>query len=367
MKIANDKLTKEQAKLLVELFKNEDVIRKPYQESLGLSNDFLFGFEIEVAGIYEDELKSRFASEKLSKCGYIAKGDWSISEEIDEYGNIASANYGGEIVTPILTDSASTWNELKEVCDFLELNASISDRCSLHVNVGANILGNDYKAWYNLLKIFAACEPEIYRVLAGKNAIRDCAILGTMGYDFAMPVAEKIRKGFNVLSRDNEDISLLLELCEFTGFRRTDGTIIHSPSAMKNKSLSFAKIYDFSNGKPKLKIEKLATTEEGNRIEIRMGNGTLEPAAIQEKLYIVSKIIDTAKHLTLEQDAILDDLLSLELPKSYNSYSAITRANKVADVLFDNSRDKINFLLRYLKEKEKKKIIDIANFDEVPI
>lgn len=297
-----------------------------------------FGFEIEAL-ISESFIKLNMMklddSDYFNNKGFFGTGEMILYDD-NEYGGVDNC-IGGEVVTPILKDSEETWIDITKVCEYLNRYASLTDHCSVHINIGAEALGSDYKNWYNFLKIIAAFEPEIYKYMCNGEQIRDCAISGGFRNGFAMPIAENIREGLKKSDEENvSDINTLLNNCKFNG----------EFTYRKDKSISLKGIYIDNNRT--LKEEELNENVYGRRIEFRMSNGTFSPQIIQNQIFLINRLIQISRNLTKEQEKVLDEIIKKVLPSNYNLILTPDRTIDCANFLFDNDNDKLQFIYTVL-------------------
>lgn len=256
-----------------------------------------FGFEIEALideSVIKLDMMKLDDSDHFNNKGFLGTGEMILYDD-NEYGGVDNC-IGGEVVTPILKDSEETWIDIIKVCEYLNRYGSLTDHCSVHINIGAEALGSNYKTWYNFLKIIAAFEPEIYKYMCNGKQIRECAISGGFRNGFAMPIAENIREGLEKSDEENvSDINTLLNNCKFNG----DYTY------KKDKSISLKGIYIDNNRT--LKEEELNENAYGRRIEFRMSNGTFSPQRIQSQIFLINRLIQISRNLTKEQEKVLDE------------------------------------------------------------
>ncbi len=259
------------------------VVNKPfYKNTLGLPEYFRFGFELEALMNHVVLIRDMMEYKKktlFNNNTFFGVEETTIEYEENEYGGL-EYSMGAEIVTPILADSEETWRDIMLACKYLQANAKCTQNCSVHINVGAQALGNNYQNWYHFLQIIVACEPEIYRYFANGEEIRAHAIRGRFRQRYAMPVAEDIRKGLTKCDAENiRDINTLLNYCGFNG----------DYQKRKDKSVSLKALYE--NDNEIISYEKLEKPAYGRRIEIRMPNGTFYVNLIQRFYLCCSKNI----------------------------------------------------------------------------
>ena len=311
-------------------------VHKPfYKSTLGLPNYFKFGFELEALMDHWPLIRDMREYKKqtlFNNNTFIGVEETTIEYEENQYGGLDYSR-GAEIVTPILEDSEETWRDILLACDYLRKHARCTENCSVHINVGAQALGNSYHNWYNFLRVLGACEPEIFKYFADGKNIRSHAISGGFRNGYAMPVANYIRDGLKKCDEEQiADINTLLKYCSFNG----------DYQVKKDKSVSFKALYQ--NDNEIIPAEKLDEPAYGRRIEIRMPNGTFNPILIQNYTYVACRLFEVARNLTPEQNKKINSLLQSSIPKNYNEPVNLARALDVANLLFDNREDKLQFL-----------------------
>ena len=160
-------------------------INLKYQDEINIPNNS-FGIEIEFAGAsynkVERELKKIFYYNEPveywmdSRKSKIEKyNTWKLVKEATVQKRITFEEYtGGEINSPILKNNKKSWQELKQICEFLRNfeNITIDDNCALHIHTDRKILPS-LEEIKNLLKLWVVYEPIIYKFSYGEiNAPR---------------------------------------------------------------------------------------------------------------------------------------------------------------------------------------------------
>ena len=122
------------------------------RSNINMSKNDTFGFEIEFESkdIYEINIE-------LDK---YFRDDWKLE-------NDGTIPYGGEIITPILYDSFSTWFEISDVCEILKKYATIGESCGGHIHIGNQMIEDECN-FINFIKVWLAFEDVIFRFSFGE-------------------------------------------------------------------------------------------------------------------------------------------------------------------------------------------------------
>ncbi len=105
------------------------------RSGLGLTGNETFGLELEFE-------KAKLSSIKQNIFDNKNLDDWKIV-------NDGSLYKGGEVVSPILTDTIDTWENLKTVCQIIEKYAVVGENTGGHIHVGTQVLGEGKQVWIN--------------------------------------------------------------------------------------------------------------------------------------------------------------------------------------------------------------------------
>ncbi len=117
-----------------------------------LNEKLTFGIELETNEITLQQLETitKSCNEAFKETSWRAEADRTVK-------------LGGEIVSSVLTDEQSTWEELKELCDILVANgATPSRKAGFHVHFNADFYEKGDNRWLNLLQLWLTYEPIIY-------------------------------------------------------------------------------------------------------------------------------------------------------------------------------------------------------------
>lgn len=285
-----------------------------YRKNLNIPNYVTFGIEIEYLGanpkavdFYVDEIMKNWHS----FC------DWDSKREINLPG-------GGEVVSPIMNDNANTWSEIKNICQFLKNNHSLLTLCAGgHIHIGANILTSDYNVWRKFFKLYTIFEDILYRFCYGDK------ING--------------RENIHFLAKPIGDI-LLFKMKQFDYAKTLSDIKNLYPCDTREYGLNLKNV-NFDNIKDII----------GNTLEFRFPNATIEEVIWQNNINVLVKFLLASLSTNLNEH-YLDSLLLDMDERSYAGdivydYDNINfkKALLFADLIFDNTLDKIYFLKQYFK------------------
>ena len=264
------------------------------------NDGILNGIEIE----FENKNPSRI-EEMINLYNKVNQSSWEFKPERSIYN-------GYEVSSQVLTDTKDSWIELKDICNIIKNNGGkITDRASSHVHIGDQILDDNITYWLNFLKLYSAYENILYRFSYGEYECERASL-----YEYAHPIASEIEKYLDSTEKPN-----IWSLIIFFSSRYKIGGI--------------------SVRKPLM-----------NTIEFRSANGTLNPIIWQNNINFYEHFLRYSTNPNFDYDRInyrkkmQDDSL-----ENYNMIN-VEQAFELADLIFDNNLDKINFLRQYLKRFE---------------
>ena len=296
----NDILSKFNEKDLNQLLKLLRLYKINYRDSLNLDKNSTFGIEIE----FENKNPSRI-EEMINLYNKVNQSSWEFKPERSIYN-------GYEVSSQVLTDTKDSWIELKDICNIIKNNGGkITDRASSHVHIGDQILDDNITYWLKFLKLYSAYENILYRFSYGEYECERASL-----YEYAHPIASEIEKYLDSTEKPN-----IWSLIIFFSSRYKIGGI--------------------SVRKPLM-----------NTIEFRSANGTLNPIIWQNNINFYEHFLRYSTNPNFDYDRInyrkkmQDDSL-----ENYNMIN-VEQAFELADLIFDNNLDKINFLRQYLKRFE---------------
>ena len=106
---------------------------------LSLPQTVTMGIEIEYEKVLKEHV-TKYINKNFPN--WDSKADYSIS-------------LGGEVTSPILHDNLKTWQELREVCQYLKrIGAKTSQKSGGHIHIGAHILGENMEYWKQFIRLF---------------------------------------------------------------------------------------------------------------------------------------------------------------------------------------------------------------------
>jgi len=279
--------------------------------SLNIDSKTTFGLEIECEDNHTDAALS-----DPTICNYL--GAWSV--EID-----ATLKDGYEFISPILTDSIKTWEDVQKMCEALKKYYKILDGAAGHIHIGANLLENNAAYWKKFITLWAAYEHILFRFAYGEfNGPRPAL------YNYARPLKEDFIIGYYYFNEpEYEDFNNVIEI--FTSYR--------------NQAINFQNI-----------IRKGARPILNDTVEFRVPNGTLEPVVWQNNVNLFAKLLNSIKRSELDMDFVeyrLNSFINLDF-SNYGKIDTKT-ALEFSDLIFQNNLDKIYFLKQYFKDQNNSK------------
>jgi len=306
--LSNDELSKLDTKTKEQMLKHLKEYLLEYREILSIPEYVTIGAELEFDNIDPKAIKKQLSKHNL-KTSWITKEEPSIKE-------------GGEVVSPVLTNTKENWINLKTVCDILKNKANNSELCSSHVHIGRNILPDDINIWENFIYLWTAYEHIIFRFYYGEFLTPRPNIL-----QFASPVRTSFQKKYN--DSINKGYTLA-KLIEELSFRR------ELAINFKNVDLDLNK-------------------ENKNTIELRCPNGTFNETIWQNNINLFIHLLLYSKNINFDLEKIeKQNKRNSSLSSNIGYYNEIylNEALELADLIFNSNTDKIYFLKQYLKNFE---------------
>lgn len=310
----NDNLSNMSGKDLRELIRLLGDYYLDLRINLGFDEKNTFGVEIEFEDLTLNEAKN-YIVERINGLGLHDR--WNLVSD-------GSLYHGAEVNSPVLIDSYQTWNDLDDVCDIISDYAHPDVNSSAHVHVGTQSLGSDREIWIKFLKLWSTYENVIFRFLYGEFLTSRPNIL-----DYAAPMSHKIWKKCEEAIEKNIPLDMLI--CEL--------------SEKRYQAINFLNV-DLSNS------FYLDNFEDGNTVEFRCPNGTLNPIIWQNNVNLILSLIKYAKNEKYDEEKVANrrKLNKGFLGKiKYYDEIFLDEALELADMIFDNNLDKVYFLKQYLK------------------
>ncbi len=299
----NDSLSNLNKKDLKEFLSRLKKYDLEYRPSLNLKEKNSFGLEIEC-----DHISWPVVSKDLNDLGL--KEKWHTSKD-------SSLDCGVEAISPVLNDSVSTWEDVYKVCDFLDKTSYSLDKAAAHVHAGAHTL-ETREAFVNLLRIWSTYENVIFR----------------FGFGERMQGRELIEKYSCPVSSDYWNKAHTIERFNLSYYE-----IVEILTGSRYKAVNFNNLSKRGN-----------MFREGNTVEFRCANGTLNPVIWQNLVSLYTNMLN--KSNCVDEDIIMKrHNMMEEYLGNYELYDEIflDQALEFADLIFDNNIDKVYFLSQYFK------------------
>lgn len=349
---------------LISLFRTINNIPLRFRDRLYLPDYMSFGNEIEVNGISLD--KTILLVEMFN--------DVLDLRDMGRYAVHQEETADAEIITPILTDTTTNWNDFYEMYSLLlDAGATIGGNTSSHLHVGSHMIDTP-ELLSLLLKTLVVFEPIIFKFGYGYGS--DPRVLLTARKNLSvfspMMTPKRVSTFTDALDSFNDKNSGKMKSC-FNAFLASD--LMFRPVFNFN-SFNFDKLlYRFG--------EEIPNTAD--HFEVRCFNGTLSPEIAQNNINLITKIVVAVIEGRIDKDYVLSEYKKYK-KKSYNfdkfccileSEQEITQYNrlldgfnkikmekalKLADMIFDNNLDKLYFLKQYLKlfDKQDEEVIKLV-------
>lgn len=257
-------------------YKIENVLNDP---------DMTFGIEIEckhesnpefkreLLHALQDEELTTFQSlgrwRRNRRMGYRS---WSVETD-SSVGR--TGGYGCELVSPVLTDTPQNWQDIKQITEIIDNLGGFADNdCGMHVHIGSKSLGDDPEAYHRLAKIFNENQDGIYRLSTTGDEHR--------GVDYAIPF----------------DSSELTE----------------SPTSMSIVQNNFFRQQFSETRRRGLNMANAGGTSR-NTVELRVGDGTVDPHHIQRNVVMAATLVQAARNgyePSPEEDRSADGMRELD-------------------------------------------------------
>lgn len=237
----------------------------PYELHNALNgSDVTFGVELEFVDGDSDAIARELYDMGICSSSYMthyhsagSPGKWKLERD----GSVTAGGRGGELVSPVLTDTPETWETIAKICEVAKRHgARINGDCGGHVHVGIANLDHARQRWKRFFRAIAGTEEAIYRFSGGgEGRVRhDHSIYAT---PFAGRAQQAARSYHNF-----EDMAGLRTMLEPHGRDRYQGI-------------------------------NLTNLVQGTRptVEFRYFNGSLEPGQIQANVKLAAGIMQAAE------------------------------------------------------------------------
>lgn len=295
-----------------------------YENALNGSKN-TFGLEIEFAGgnvnaiareLYDLGICS--SPVQVSYHSSSAPGKWKLERD-------RSVSGGGELVSPILTDTPETWRTLEKVCEVAKRHgATIDTRCGGHVHIGMDPLDTARQRWKRFFRTVGGYEPELYRLAGGtEGRVRP----GTSTY--SRPFSRLASRGINS--------------------RRTMDSVDDVRSLARELQPSHGDRYHGIN------LTNLHEYGRPNTVEFRYFNSSLDHRQLQANVKIANGIMMAAEKARIRESGttefmkkrgklIKDTQITDQIRRDDN-----TGIRKFIDICFTRKKDKDEVLKVFAK------------------
>ncbi len=306
----NDKFSKMQPIDQKELVRRITCYPWTLRKSLNLNPNHTFGLEIEFDNAQYSNIKKFVNQNPDFK-------KWKLSKDI-------TVMDGGELITPIMYDSADTWQKVKTSCKRIDKNASITSDCGGHLHIGAQILGNDLDSWLVFANTYAINENLLFKFGYGDFLYPREEI-----EDWALPKARNWIKKLDKLHEYDINTAKLIKKLRHDRYDAVNLTNIN--------------------------LDNIAKLREGNTIEFRSPNGTLNPIIWQNNVNTYVHLLDYCANAEYDSKRFKKTRKDAKYYASnlvYYDEVFLDQALRFADSIFDTNLDKIYFLKQYLGNYE---------------
>ena len=276
-----------------------------YRDTLNLPQELTFGVELEYEKLF------KILTDEFLDVNFLYS--WKSI-------NDGSLTLGGEVVSPILNDDISTWDQLQKICQFLaKYNADTFHNAGGHIHIGANILGEDIESWKMFLKLYTIYEHVLFRFAYGDKLN-----------------ARKGIKNYAFPSKENLNMALL-----FLDDAIDLSDIYYAiPNHSRYQALNLSNVHFIMFETQKKFI---------NTIEFRFPNASSSEIVWQNNINAFAKMLLTAKNKLIDEE-FLDYKIKTSKDEYINyDFIDLKGALEFVDLVFDNNLDKIYFLRQYFK------------------
>lgn len=299
----------------MERLRNEPI---PYEyENVLNGSDITFGIELEFVRGNSDAIARELYNlgivgtpRMIQYHGYSDPNKWKLERD----GSVTDGSRGGELVSPILTDTPETWRQIETICEVARRHGGqVNLRTGGHVHVSAEPLDGKRQRWRRLFKAFSGSEESIFRFSGGElGRFRDTHYTASSASDMARGIRARLP----------EEGSL-------SDFRTA---LNHRESGINWRKYRSINLGPFANG-------------TRNAIEIRAFNGSLTPGVIQANVKVAAGLIHTAERSRIQgENEGLTTAAFRKRGKLINQYSEGGQDNasmmRFVDTYFTRKKDK---------------------------
>lgn len=243
---------------------NDSMVMYEYENVLN-GNTSTFGIELEFVGgdahAIASELYDLGITSSPRRLGYHARateGMWKLESD----SSVSSGSGGGELVSPVLSDTPETWRQIETICEVAKRHgARINQKCGGHVHIGMNKLDTARQRWRRFFKTIENYEECLYRVAGG-----DLGRVRSNAEHYATPYSETAATTRNMRFEMNDDDDVVDLATRASEMNRYYG----------------------------INLKNIAT-RRAPTVEFRYFNGSLNPKQIQANIKMAAAIINAAE------------------------------------------------------------------------
>lgn len=296
----------------------------PYEYENALNgNNTTFGIELEFVNGNSDAIARDLYREGIcaypEMIGYHSRshpsvpGKWKM--EYDGSVSNRSTRRGGELVSPILSDTPETWKTIERVCEVAKRHgAQVNYKCGGHVHVDMEPLDTARQRWRRFFKSISGYEEAIYRFAGGTQGRYRI----NPNSDYAAPFESRARQGTIARFEMNneEDVRDLA--------RRIGGPSDYD----RYKGINLTNIRD-----NKIKA-----------VEFRYFNGSLEPSQIQANIKMAVGVMTASEKAKTRNTTESMERRGTMLKNTTLNERSNEAIMKFVDVFFTRKKDKDHIL-----------------------
>ncbi|MEW9124929.1 MAG: amidoligase family protein [Thermotaleaceae bacterium] len=235
-------------------------------------------------------------------------GKWKLEKD----GSVSDGPRGGELVSPVLTDTPETWRTIEKICEVAKRHgAAINHKCGGHVHIGIAPLNTARQRWKRFFRAIGGFEDILYR-LAG----------GSLG---------RIRSNYSHYATPFQDNARRTVQSRFRLEERGDIDQLARRASNQNRyhGINLTNIYE---------------SDKPNTVEFRYFNGSLDPAQIQANVKVANGVITAAQKVrtrgNITEITKKRGQMLTEQPMGENSRRDHSAVKKFVDIFFSRKKDK---------------------------
>ena len=171
-----------------------------------------------------------------------------------------------------------------------------------HIHIGADFLGNDYKAWENFITIYNECEEIFYKMS------------NRQGQAPRGEISQYAQTSNDVISATYGNSGVSIKTQEDLD------TIVETMKDTRNRGINFCNI-----------------DEDGtNTIEFRMPNGTIDVNIITENIRLFGQLLSISKQMSIDLEYKKEEFSTLK----NHDLTEKEKVESLLNLLFDDEQEK---------------------------